>query len=393
MNHTCVIDPVYLFNDFSRCMHGKLQAFDKYEIFRMLAIYDTIYTDKRWFLETAQNFGKDEELNKIFNDLFDRGILVDLPFETTLLEFINENPSVLQDCSKYWEEPTFDMSIALMQRLHENGIIVEYHELLPLQSVYTHLQFSLNNDSFLFFPMPELLICFTKALESNKVSKVKDNLKFWDMSKAFLKHFIPSLEIQSFEQYEKFLKSRESGMKIMQEMVEEFSTNIGSYNIRENEISKIHDYIVKSEQELVTIQNRSGTFSFGSDVITDIAGLMFTLPIGAIKTKLMDILESHEIKSRNLGWVVYGHSLKYFQKSQPKHGQCKLCNISIAELDNITEEEVNDILFKAPNLCLGHMIVYKNVRAFHRCYGIDLLRLIKENESDSNYSSNTSLGH
>ena len=390
MYYTSVIEPVYLFDNFSKCMHGKFQAFDKYEIFRMLSIYDKIYTDKRWFLEIARRFGKDEELNEIFNNLFDREIIVDIPFETTFLKYINNTPSMPLDCSKYLK-PGTNMAGALLKRLHENDRIAQSFELLPLQSIYTHLQFSLNNESFLFIPMPELLICFTKSLEPDKVSTIKDNLKIWNINKTVLKYCIPSLEIQSFEQYEKFLEIRDSGIKIMQEIIEEISEGIGSYIIRENELSKVHEYIVKSEQEFFSIKNHSRTVSLGSDIVTDIASLIVTLPIGTIKTKIFSMLENRDIKSRNLSWVIYVHSLKAFQNKDIKLEQCKLCNLSIAELDNMTEIEAENILH-GMNFCPGHNIVYLNVRKYFPSHGADLIRLIKENENDKRFTLNTPLG-
>lgn len=392
MNYNVVIDPIYLIDEFSLGMHGKLPWFDKYEIFRLLSIYDKIYVDKRWFLEIVEIFSKDKVLIKIFNQLFKEDILVDAPFEKILLDYVVKAP-LPDECIKFYE-PRFHnfIKIGMLRRIHEIDRVVEDVDILPLQSIYTHLQFSFDEGSFLLTSMPDLLICFASPWGEAKTNTLKDDLKKWSIGKTFSKYCIPSLEIKTYGEYEKFIEVRKSGIKTLQKRINELASEFGGYILRENEANKIRDRITASENEFFGIKKLFDKISITTDVATDIASLIIAAPVGAIKTITLGLLENNDIKNKNLEWLVYTHSLKAFQRKELKTGKCKMCNLSIAEIDSLTEDEVNKYIFGTSNLCLGHMIVYLNIRKFLNAYGKDLLKLIKEKENDKDWNLNTPLG-
>lgn len=390
MYKNIVIDPIYLLDEFPLCMNGKLPWFDKYEIFRLVSVYDKIYVDKRWFLQIVENFSGDKVLIDAFNNLFDLGILIDIPFEKIFLDYVIKSPIPL-DCTKYYQESAFALNIAMLRRLHEANRVAKDVDLLPLESIYTHIQFSLDNESLLFSPMSELLICFVSSLDSGKVTILKDNLKIWSIGKTFLKHCIPSFEIKTYAQYEKFIEVRKYGIKIFQTKIEEMAKDFGGYVLRENEVKKIRDYITISENELFAIKKLFEGISLGADIGIDIASLIISFPASTIKTIILNLSTNQDIKNKNLGWLIYTHSLKAFQKSETMTEKCELCNLSIAEIDSLTDDEVNNIIFTR-NLCTGHMIVKLNVRKLLAAYGKDLIRLIKENENDVVWNLGTPLG-
>jgi len=55
---------------------------------------------------------------------------------------------------------------------------------------------------------------------------------------------------------------------------------------------------------------------------------------------------------------------------------CAVCAISLAEIENMTEEECNDVMYNR-ELCIEHMVARLDLRKRFRLYGKNRLRAMK----------------
>lgn len=62
--------------------------------------------------------------------------------------------------------------------------------------------------------------------------------------------------------------------------------------------------------------------------------------------------------------------------------QCPICKITVAEIDNISDADVHNVIVKlTSNMCLNHMIRYSELRKFCQLMGKELLKDLKNYDS------------
>lgn len=388
----CILEPSYIFSDLSLSMHGH-PPWDKYEIFRLLSIFDHIYADKRWFMSIVKTFAKNDIfLQKTFEKLFNSEIIVDIPFEKILLEYINKDIDY-RNCLEFYN-PRFGSSLEMgyLRRVHEIGRVVPKVRLLPLDSIFTHVSYAIENDFHIIFDrwLTDTSICITQKIGEEQTNFIKNRLKYSDTARTLLLRHIPSFQINE-DNLDRYLNVVDSPAKSsLRNRIDRWCSAFGGYELKENERKAIFDDVVNYERQLMEIKNLFSELSFGSDVLMDFASLIFGAPVSALKSLMTKLLENKRIKEKNLDWLVYLQFLKVFQTRSEQPIKCKVCNLSVAEIENMPNEKVESYFNE---MCTGHTILYLNLRKLTSTTGKELLMLIKEKESDPAWRLWAPLGH
>jgi len=388
----CVLEPSYIFSSLSLSLHGS-PSWDRYEIFRLLSIFDYLYADRRWFMAIVKTFAKNDVfLQNTFEKLFDSEIIVDLPFEKILLEYIKKDVDYRKCLDRCNLRFGYTLEISYLRRVHEIGRVVPEVKLLPLDSIFTHVAYAFENDFYILFDpwFTNASICIMQKLGEKQTNFLKNQLKYSDIARTLLLQYIPLLQINE-ENVDRYLSVVNSPAKSsLQNRIDSWCSAFGGYELKENERKAIFGEVADYERQLLEVKNLFSGLSFGSDVFMDLASLILSAPVSTLKSLITKLLENKRIKEKNLEWLLFLQFLKAFQIRPKQPNRCKMCNLSLAEIESIPNEKVESYFNE---MCLGHTVLYLNLRKVTSATGKALLILIKEKESDPAWCLGTPLGH
>lgn len=388
----CVLEPSYIFSSVSLSLHGS-PSWDRYEIFRLLSIFDYLYADRRWFMTIVKIFAKNDIfLQNTFEKLFDSEIIVDLPFEKILLEYIKKDVDYRKCLDRYNLRFGSTLEISYLRRVHEIGRVVPEVKLLPLDSIFTHVAYAFENDFYILFDpwFTNASICIMQKLGEKQTNFLKNQLKYSDIARTLLLQYIPLFQINE-ENVDRYLSVVDSPAKSsLQNRIDSWCSAFGGYELKENERKAIFGEVADYERQLLEVKNLFSGLSFGSDVFMDLASLILSAPVSTLKSLITKLLENKRIKDKNLEWLLFLQFLKAFQTRPKQPNRCKMCNLSLAEIESIPNEKVESYFNE---MCLGHTVLYLNLRKVTSATGKALLILIKEKESDPAWCLGTPLGH
>lgn len=388
----CVLEPSYIFSSVSLSLHGS-PSWDRYEIFRLLSIFDYLYADRRWFMTIVKTFAKNDIfLQNTFEKLFDSEIIVDLPFEKILLEYIKKDVDYRKCLDRCNLRFGSTLEISYLRRVHEIGRVVPEVKLLPLDSIFTHVAYAFENDFYILFDpwFTNASICIMQKLGEKQTNFLKNQLKYSDIARTLLLQYIPLFQINE-ENVDRYLSVVDSPAKSsLQNRIDSWCSAFGGYELKENERKAIFGEVADYERQLLEVKNLFSGLSFGSDVFMDLASLILSAPVSTLKSLITKLLENKRIKDKNLEWLLFLQFLKAFQTRPKQPNRCKMCNLSLAEIESIPNEKVESYFNE---MCLGHTVLYLNLRKVTSATGKALLILIKEKESDPAWCLGTPLGH
>jgi hypothetical protein len=385
MKKKALLFPDYIVNELSRDANNNTGE----EFFRLLSVFDEIYCDiiilKDFYAGFIKQFHKDVDIDSMIDVLLNENILINIPFTDILLKNIKtfNLPRDIEYDKIYHPRFGIVSGHAMLRRLHEKKIIAKSEIELMLETIKTHLIFSINNNYYPIYENPDLLLCLTNKINPEKIKHVKNKIKFKEISFSILSSRIPRFSFNSVNELKQLLEIREKGLFFFQNEISKYVSLFGGYIVNENDKSKLSTDITIAESNLSTIRELNLGKSFGKEIVIDIISHIFHLPLGTIKLTCEQLYQNKEIKDKNLQWIMYLQLLKNFQKENNNENSCELCRISVTEIEDLNDEKLFAII---GNMCIPHTVIYLNVRTFSCLIGKPLLKLVKELEKDPKFN-------
>lgn len=170
-------------------------------------------------------------------------------------------------------------------------------------------------------------------------------------------------------------------------LVEKYSPN---YYLTPFIESDLKDLFLREQNELLKKTNIEKIKTFNlSTLLEDGAGVMGSLvipvlPIGTIKEIFEYFKNSREFKNNKfllfvLAFYYIQKLISKYTKTECVNSSCKLCSLTVSEIDNMTEEQAhNFILENSLGFCDNHIFSYLKNRKFNGLVGRGLMISLKK---------------
>lgn len=328
MFKSAIIPHMYLLGRFGySIMQEKPKRFEPMEL---LCIFEKIYVDKEELFKVINGFSKDKNKKKeyldIVKELFNCGLFVDLPLGELLRKNVGNFPHDINRDEIYYY-------IYLKESI-DKGFCLIAEESFDV----------FNEHAIKFFP--------------DKIGYLKNCYKHRDVGLFVVNYLLPNFFLRK-ENIGDFIEIIKNSPHLNKKVLE-IVTMFHGYQILEGEEEKIISIIETDRQKLQKNQKiflDSGGAEFGLDII----GMTIPIPLGSAKFLISNFIKTKRIQEDRLEWIVYVIALSHFQQEKKIEKEfCIICDTSLSEIKNKSEEECQSILSSA--LCMSHMVVWLNLK-------------------------------
>jgi len=230
----------------------------------------------------------------------------------------------------------------------------------------------------------ETYLAFCSSLEPAFVRKLKKSFLTNSILSFVLQHYLSRAQAtKNMARLEPFLDDFRKGIS---EIVEKFGD---AYELTPSQTQSIVENVAGQEARILHYLDPArlkslfdidiSTIADVGETVLDVAKVIpIPLPIGTFIECAKKLIVHEKFKKENLN---FGLSLMLMQqllntKPASQVVNCKICNLSVAEIANITDVNVQDI-FNREELCRMHMIDYVHVRKKFNLIGQDLIIAVK----------------
>lgn len=190
---------------------------------------------------------------------------------------------------------------------------------------------------------------------------------------------IPAFDpVKAADNMKDFSDFKSDFQKGIQSYVEEFR---GNYELSDEQQEYLKGKIANEERELLQFlkpENLNQCNISKTSIITDIMGLFVPLPLGTVLEATKEIRRLEAFERANLGFILSLIILKKISNvgDFEKPVNCPICAISPAEIEKMTEEECDELMYSS-ELCTAHMIARLDLKKRFHLYGKARLREMK----------------
>lgn len=332
----------------------------KFELFKLACTYKQLYLDVEDFKKVINAFCKNEQFKKDFLEFVDllikNKIIIDMPIVKLLEDNVGKIPQGLNTEQLYYY-------------LYVKEAIKRESCLITLKSF----------DSLNKMVIAEHFKSDTELLKSS--------FKFKEVGLFILDTLNQNFYVKK-ENYSTFIDIIKNN-SFFNLKIKEYVDDFKGYRLLDSEIQKLNKSIEEEKQKL-KVAEKSILDSYATEIGTDTVGLMIPLPLGFAKFLISKGIRKIKIKKEKLEWLIYLLALtSFYQKPKTTEERCKICELSLSEIEELSEKECEKIVFG--NKCMSHMVIYLNLKRLRRS-AKQFLSLIKENEDDPLINFNTKLG-
>jgi len=192
--------------------------------------------------------------------------------------------------------------------------------------------------------------------------------------------FNPEQTLEQMKEYVSFKKDFQNGVF---NLLDELS----GYYLSNEQKEYIRRKLSMDEQQLLYFLKPENLNKFNLDIAniaTEVISILtpFPIPMGVIVNVAKEIKEIHEFKEKNLNFILSIYVLKKLASSSSsltflEPPQCKICSLSEAEIEAMSEEECDRIAFSG-EFCEKHIIAYLTIRKMYALTGKKLLLAMKK---------------
>jgi hypothetical protein len=155
----------------------------------------------------------------------------------------------------------------------------------------------------------------------------------------------------------------------------------GNYELSDEQKEYIKVKIANEDHQLLQFlkpENLNQCNISKASVITDIMGLFIPLPLGTVLEAAKEIRRLEAFERANLSFILSLTILKKIANvgEVEKPVNCAVCSISPAEIEKMTEQECDDLMYSL-NLCVPHMVARIDLKKRFRLYGKARLKEMK----------------
>lgn len=163
----------------------------------------------------------------------------------------------------------------------------------------------------------------------------------------------------------------------------------GHYQLTDKNIRFLRKELSVLESRILDITKQEDLLKFDIDsLLSDSLSILTTgilpgLPIGTLKELFEKISNVREFKENPK--LQFSLALSILKKTiannieESEISDCQVCKLSIAEIEQLSEQECHEILFNTTdNKCINHTISYLEGRNKYRLIGKDLLKFMKQ---------------
>ena len=363
-----VIDPTYLWTNHPRNLSFGAPLWDRYELLKLLCVFNKAYVDRKWFMEISSRFDREKtKIDEIFARLFDEGILIDLPFESLIKEHVNPAHANLNYEKCFSNYPDLDpvLYTAVLRRLHKMKPMVVLRDRYEagLACIATSVDVAVGKNMGVLTSSwtKDAVILFGTSYTDQQLQNIKLGLKKIEFVKFILSAYIPNFSVKP-ESIEAYLEVRTNSLPL-NVVIESWAQNYGGFEIGENEKKEILNLLSEARLELGKITDLFDKIEFGADVGLDVFSILVAIPfLGTAKSIIAKIFENKRIEEKELQWMVYLGTLLAFQtKRISKTSRCSLCTLSEPEIEKMSEDRAHGIATSG-RMCVGHTVTYLTVR-------------------------------
>jgi hypothetical protein len=237
-------------------------------------------------------------------------------------------------------------------------------------------------NSYYLYVLPGLregFIKFCLKYEPDYLPQIKESFLLSSILEHIFEEEIPAFDpVKSKEVLKEFADYREDFQKGILNYLNKFK---GSYTVSEEQKKHLKENLANDEKRLLDFLQPENLRKYNIsklDVLIEGVSLFVPLPLGMLIDVGREIKEVRDFRKANLDLVL---SLVILKKMTnvgkiERTIDCAVCAISPAEIENMTEEECNDVMYNR-ELCIEHMVARLDLRKRFRLYGKNRLRAMK----------------
>lgn len=233
-----------------------------------------------------------------------------------------------------------------------------------------------------FYVLPGLREGFIDFCLKNKpdfLSEMKKSFLLCSIIDYLFEQEIPAFDpIQSATNLEQFIDFKEDFRKGILSYAEKFA---GSYELSDEQRNYLTETLANDEQRLLEFmqpENLKECNISKASILSDAVGLFLPLPIGTLIEIGKEIRRVESFENANLSFILSLTILKKITNvgKIERSINCAVCAISPAEIEKMTDEESDKIMYSA-DLCFAHLIARLDLKKRFHLYGKDRLREMK----------------
>jgi len=292
--------------------------------------------------------------------------------------FLEITEEIMESCRKYdppTEEQLEDLRIAFGDQPGSEGGNYAYFGTRALIDIA-------KENSYYLYVLPGLregFIKFCLKHEPDYLPLMKESFLLFNVLEYIFEEEIPAFDpFESQEVLREFVEYKEDFQKGIVYYVDKFK---GSYMLSEEQKRYLKENLANDEKRLLDFLQPGKLRKYNIsklDLLTEGVSLFVPLPVGILVDLGREIKEVRDFRRANLDFVL---SLVILKKMTnvgkiERTINCAVCAISPVEIENMTEDECNDVMYNR-ELCIEHMVARLDLKKRFRLYGKNRLREMK----------------
>lgn len=308
--------------------------------------------------------------------------------EPPRIELLQERPygqfsdithEIMKSLPKYpspTNEQLEDLRIALGDPLGSEGGYYAYFGTRALLDVA-------KEKSCYLYVLPGLregFIKFCLKYEPDYLPQIKESFLLSSILEYIFEEEIPAFDpVKSKEVSKKFTDYKEDFQKGILDYLNKFK---GSYTLSEEQKKYLKENLANDEKRLLDFLQPENLRKYNIsalDILSEGVSLFVPLPLGLLIDVGSEIKKVRDFRKANLDFIL---SLVILKKMTnvgkiERTIDCAVCAISLAEIENMTEEECNAVMYNR-ELCIEHIVARLDLKKRFRLYGKNRLRAMKK---------------
>jgi hypothetical protein len=223
---------------------------------------------------------------------------------------------------------------------------------------------------------------FCNKYQSEYFNSVKESFLCHGLLELVFEHELPSFDPRStLDRVSKFAPFKADFQTGILGLSRRLS---GSYFVSNEQRRFIKQEIAMEEQRLLQFLSLENLRRLDPDLaslVTDVVSSVIpvSVPLNSIVQFVSRIKRLRDFRKQKLDFILAVYMLKKLSTSQsmPCLPKCKMCLLSVAEIEGMTDEECGKVFFSR-GFCLAHTIAFLDIRKRYGLTGRNLLLAVKK---------------